>query len=448
MKGCNVSKVRIGFQIDDPVRKGGLTCGQRYIWDIIESLQPNDEHLNVRDIIEIPEGCTTEAVATAIRVVVEAHDALRTNYFTEDDGEITQFVCTAGTLSLDTVELGPEGSVSEALIVMHRLAAPRFNLRVDLPLRACLALRDGAPKFLLIAVSHMACDGWGEHVLVQQLAGLLGGADPDAVIPAPSWQPLDQLAYEASPQGEAKGRKALEYMRSRLSTFPERLFSHEAFTPLPKRFWEGRLDAAALTSVAEAVAEAQGISSPAVIMAAVAKSLSKFTGIEVFAFAMRTFNRYHARSRNAVGHFSQDIPVLIGALDRPLPELARDLQAEIANILRCAHVWPPDLRRVVAEISAQRGIDLRVDAVVNCMNTLQKTSLRNSDEDLEQLRQRASESEFAWVVKRTDEKIKFLFSSNPRRIMLLADTAHLPPDMITAFLYEVQEAVMVGFPEP
>ncbi len=433
-----IEDVRTEFLTQERASRGRLTAGQRYMWDIISGLAGNDDHLNVREVLNLPGGATVDSVLAVVRTLIERYAALRTQYGLDAFGEPEQRVLPSGRFAVTVVEAAGQPPGQCAGSAAESLAARSFDLAAELPVRIALVTGDGIPVRLVLVFSHMVCDGWGKMVLARKARELLAGTRPEAVFTETPWQPLDQVAYEDSPEGKTKGERAINYMTGKLAEFPERLFPAEPFEPQPERFWAGALTSPTVEPAAAALAERFGVSAPAVVMAAAFRTLHRLSGVTEFGFAMRTFNRYHLQARDAVGHYSQDMPVLMRQPDRPLADVARDVHREARNSLRCPHFWPPDIARAIARLNAERGTDFAVEAAVNYTNAVQESHLAREDAERQTPGDAARTSDFRWLFRKESEQIRFLFTSDPTGIALLADTACLSPDLIEEFLRSVE----------
>jgi hypothetical protein len=425
---------RTRFEAADDERQGPLSCGQRYIWDIISALVPNDEHLNLREVIELPRGSTVDSVVFAVRSAIEYHEALRTRYFLGDDNEPVQQVLGRGQFSVTLLDAeGNRGRVT-AERASGSIAERRFDLATDFHLRSVVVRTGGRPSHLVLVLSHMACDIWAVNVLKSQIRRLVVGEKPQDVFPARSWHPLDQAAYEVSEEGLGKAARSTDLLRSRLSQIPDSLFGEERFEAQPERYWEGLLKSSVAASSAHVLAQRMRVNASSVMTAAAAKALGQVSGVRCFGFAMRTFNRYRRHTRESVGHYSQDIPMLVSDLDRPFEEIAKQTQSDMGAMLRCPYYWPPELQRMKAEIGRARGTGIEIEAAVN--NNIAFGEGRPSSGHGRVLPNGGSP--FVWTMRRGEEAIKYLFHSYPDRLKLLADTAYMPPNAIEEYLRRVE----------
>ena len=75
----------------EPARSGPLIRGQLAIWDVLHWLPADDTSLTLTGSVPVPQGVGMAEVETALRVLVERHESLRTSYH-EREGEPWQTV--------------------------------------------------------------------------------------------------------------------------------------------------------------------------------------------------------------------------------------------------------------------------------------------------------------------------------------------------------------------
>ncbi|MEU4216981.1 amino acid adenylation domain-containing protein, partial [Actinoplanes sp. NPDC026623] len=109
------------------------------------------------------------ALRAALSDVVDRHEPLRT-VFSAGDGEPQPLVLPAGRADPVLIEVRTTGAEREGRIA--EAARHRFDLRVELPVRAALFLDDGdgQARALLLVMHHIAVDGWSLVPLLRDLS--------------------------------------------------------------------------------------------------------------------------------------------------------------------------------------------------------------------------------------------------------------------------------------
>ncbi|MBY4229815.1 amino acid adenylation domain-containing protein [Rhodococcus fascians] len=128
-----------------------LTPGQFRMW-MDWNVRGAGATYNVPLVWRRPESVDVEALAAALRDVVERHDILRTVY-PSPAGEPTAKILPVP----DTILVPSEEDVTE-------LVRTAFDLGTDIPIRAF-----STPKHIVIVVHHIAFDEWSRDVLLDDL---------------------------------------------------------------------------------------------------------------------------------------------------------------------------------------------------------------------------------------------------------------------------------------
>ncbi|SDD36712.1 non-ribosomal peptide synthetase [Actinokineospora iranica] len=165
-----------------------------------------------------------DAMAAALRDVVARHESLRTVFA---DGA-TQVIRTPeqADVALPVVEIAEERLAER----IAECCAHRFDLSVDIPLKAWLFAVNGDEHVLLLLTHHIASDAWSRGPLARDLAAAYTAR---AAGEAPDWTPLsvqyadyalwqrDLLGSETDPSSVVS--RQLAFWSAALSGVPEEL---------------------------------------------------------------------------------------------------------------------------------------------------------------------------------------------------------------------------------
>ena len=205
-----------------------LSFAQTRLW-FLEQLEVPGESpaYHIVRAVRMSGDLDRQALKAAVRDVVARHESLRT-VFPESDGQPRQEILdvTAGEVWEEMVEVAETG-LAEAIALV---AARRFDLAVEAPLRARLLAVGGEEHVLMLVVHHIVADGWSMGVLSRDLAvayaARLRGETP-------GWAPLPvQYADYTLWQRELLGPEAdadsmiseqLAYWAAALADLPEQL---------------------------------------------------------------------------------------------------------------------------------------------------------------------------------------------------------------------------------
>ncbi len=157
--------------------------GQRRLW-FLNELDPEHSPYKIPVLLSLTGRLRRDALAAALRDVVERHEVLRTVY-RQHEGEVVQVVLPMNEVDLDVehedvrvvgaAPSSPEQSVEDAVelavqdAVARRIALP-FDLARDVPLRVTV-LRTGEERHrLLMVMHHIAADGWSMAPLARDFS--------------------------------------------------------------------------------------------------------------------------------------------------------------------------------------------------------------------------------------------------------------------------------------
>jgi condensation domain-containing protein len=172
-----------------------LSHGQRALWYVYRSA-PDSSAYNVSYAWRVH--CTTGVDSGLLRrvlaILVARHAALRTTYFMGPDGEPRQRVAVAAALDFEEID----ASAWEESLLRRWIAdeAHRpFDLERGPVLRARFLRTSQASPILLLAVHHIAVDGWSLYVLLEEMDHLYAQEAGQFRTELRPSDPLDYLKY-------------------------------------------------------------------------------------------------------------------------------------------------------------------------------------------------------------------------------------------------------------
>src|SRR4028118_1518807 len=157
----------------EPVSRTGnipLSFAQARLW-FLDKLQPDSAFYNIPIVWRLSSQLNVAALQSSLNEIVRRHEALRTNFVTQDDQPV-QVIASTLCLKLEIVDLLhlPQG---EREVEMQRLvtteAVQPFDLEREPLVRATL-LQLGSTEYVFVLTAHHAIfDGWSTGVFVQEL---------------------------------------------------------------------------------------------------------------------------------------------------------------------------------------------------------------------------------------------------------------------------------------
>jgi amino acid adenylation domain-containing protein len=167
------------------VERGGpvpLSFAQERMW-FLQRMSPASGAYNMAEALALDGPLDVEALRRAFEALLARHEVLRTRY-PEADGHPVQDVLPPPRFILPVDDVAGDEVHGRAAAD----ACAPFDLREDLPVRARLLRIAPERHVLLLAVHHIAADGWSWGVMMRELtlsyrAFVAGGEAPLAELP-------------------------------------------------------------------------------------------------------------------------------------------------------------------------------------------------------------------------------------------------------------------------
>ncbi|MET8078098.1 amino acid adenylation domain-containing protein [Streptomyces sp. NPDC005303] len=253
----------------------------------------------------------TGALGAALSRVVGRHEALRTT-FTERDGELYQVIGAATRVPLPVRDL----TGTTAAEISRRLAeaqAARFDLAAGPLLRAELLRLGPREHLLVLAVHHIACDGWSVPLLHAELADTYNSAlrgVPSGLPPLPV-QYADFAAWQRDRLDAVERGRLVGYWRTRLDGASMTLPTDRPADPA--RAAEGELCRSTVPRPTvdrlDQIARGAGASRFMTVAALLGVVLARYTGQRDLLFGSTAAQREQPELRHLIGLFTNVFPV-------------------------------------------------------------------------------------------------------------------------------------------
>nr|HET8680565.1 amino acid adenylation domain-containing protein [Micromonosporaceae bacterium] len=320
-----------------PTGRGGsgLSLGQERMW-LLEHLNPGTAAQHLVSAFEVTGPLDTAALDRALRAVVDRHEPLRTS-FHDAEGVPFAVVHEQGQVGLD---LARARSVADGVAWAGRYASHPFDLTRPGLLRLAAVRVTGDTHLLVLAVHHIATDGWGRSVLYTEL-----GAAYDAFRRGAGWapQPLamayrDHVAAERRALAGGGWRASVDHWREVLADAPPEL---GILTDRPRQAEntqlghsaQGRYEGAALAAL-KAYARTAQASTTMVLASAWAATLYRHGAGSDLVLGVPVSGRDHSRSAGLVGLFMNVLPLRVQVHgELPFADLLRQVRAAFLTAL-------------------------------------------------------------------------------------------------------------------
>ncbi|MFL6117452.1 MAG: condensation domain-containing protein, partial [Catenulispora sp.] len=356
-----------------------LTWGQRFVWDILRDLAPENHYLNLRLRVHLPREATRERVLSAVHTLIREYESLRTRFPTGADGEPRQLCDAAGELIVELCDTGPGHVRRLAEEDEERLWHVPFRNESEWPLRVSVISTGGRPRQVVFVFSHLAVDAWGCAVLRARFLELVraagagstagtaqaGQAADAASPPAAGWQPRARAAFEQSAPGRQANEAALAHWRRFLESAPQTTFPALTEAGGKPLFPGVGLHSEALAAATRALAVRHRVGPAAVLLAAFATIIGIRTESDAVPLMLAAGNRFTSADAASVGTFYQAAPALIRLDPASLTRtIAATHRASTLAYLR-GQSDPRDVARLVDSTNARRGLRINLSSTVN-----------------------------------------------------------------------------------
>ena len=307
-----------GLPPADPRAPHPLAAVQKAFW-FLQRLAPDSAAYNVAVAGRLAGPLDPAALEAAAHGLVARHGALRTVYG-EEGGLPWQRVLPAGRADWAVLDIGPgedgAGRSWPALsTALAGLAEAPFDLAAGRLLRVRLVRLGEEEHALLLAVHHLAIDGWSLWVLLDDLRALYAAAVAGAApaLPALPWSYLDHVRREerllASPEGERLFAHWRERLAGELAPLdlpadrPRPAVPSGRGGALDRRLGEELVDAL------RAFAAAHGTTLYTVLLAGFAALLGRVTGRDDLIVGAAAAGRGAPELERVVGCFFNAVPL-------------------------------------------------------------------------------------------------------------------------------------------
>ena len=140
---------------------------QERMWFLLQ-YEPDTQPYTRATTLRLTGEINRSALAESFRAVVRRHEILRTVYQLRD-AQVLQIILDDPPLPL-RIEAAPAASLEQVRAIALAEGARPFDLARDLPFRIVLVPVSASETYLILAMQHVATDGWSKSILVADLA--------------------------------------------------------------------------------------------------------------------------------------------------------------------------------------------------------------------------------------------------------------------------------------
>jgi amino acid adenylation domain-containing protein len=308
-----------------------LSFGQLRLW-FLHQLDPAGAAYNIPEAVRLSGPLDRVALRRTLAEVVRRHEVLRT-IFAVRDGEPEQRIEPPFAPDLPVADLAflPAAvRIGEASRLVADVAQAPFDLARGPVLRAALLRLGAADHVLVLALHHIAADGWSIGILVRELTALYAAfsrnASAGAALPEPALQYADFAVWQ-------RARLDGEALEARIRGWKERLRGAPTALEMPtdrprpstqsfRGARQGVMVGSAETTRLRVFAQAEGATPFMVLVSALGVLLKRWTGQDDLLIGYPSANRSRPEVEGMFGFLLNTLVVRLDlAGDPALPAL-------------------------------------------------------------------------------------------------------------------------------
>ncbi|MET3717904.1 amino acid adenylation domain-containing protein [Pseudomonas sp. PvP001] len=292
-----------------------LSLAQRGLW-IAWQREPDSPAYNLAGVLRLGGLLNVQALEQACNDLRARHEALRTSFAQDADGEPQQCIHPHQFQALVCLELDEAGSQQRARV----LTREPFDLMGAPALRLELHRLDAQQHRLVIVLHHILADGWSIGLIIEDLAAAYAARckGHPAQWPALAVQYADYAGWQRRWLEAGEQARQLDYWREQLGDDHTPLalpLDRPRSAQRDARGASVRVQVAADTSARlRSLAKAQGATTFMAMLAVLKLLLARQSGADRVRIGSPLANRTRAETQRVVGYFTT-LSVLSTAVD-------------------------------------------------------------------------------------------------------------------------------------
>ena len=375
-----------------------VSHAQRRLW--ITEQRGAGAAYNIFNGFQLKGNIDIEKLRNSLIILIQRHEALRTNYFQLQTGEIRQKISAIDKLKdfFFEIKLTDEKDHIEQLIVSESNFA--YDLEKDALIRIFLVRENNSSYYFLLNVHHIIFDGWSYNIFIHELLELYNSEKQDHVLVS---LPIQYKDYTIWSNFTISNHDIGQYWYDKFQqtniklTFPNLLSSPQKSTSREVDYSSITLSEKTTTAIHHNCRK-MGVSLFSLLHAALAVLLRKYTRQQSFLIGSPVEGRNHHSLVNQVGFYTNMVGLKsLVSEEMYFDDLVEQSKLEIQESFKNQQ-YPLDL--VIERISDRsKNIDKNVFQVILVLQPFQRFNTKDLPFEILPIRIEQQTSKFELIFR-------------------------------------------------
>ena len=337
-----------------------LSFAQQRLW-FLDRLEGAGTTYNMPVALRLKGPLRRDALAAALRVIVERHEVLRSRIETLDGVPTLSIAESIPVMAeSDLSGYAPEQQSAEVSRALHAHAEEVFDLAQGPLFRSTLLILAPSEHIVMLNMHHIVSDGWSMGVMVSEWSRLYNAfaAGNNSPLPRLRIQYADYAHWQRRYLAGDELKRQMGYWRTRLAGAPALLeLPTDRPRPAIQRFSGDSIEkslGSSLSARLKRLAEQSGVSLYMLLMAVFAVLLARYSGQRDIVMGSPTANRSRSELEPLIGFFVNTLVMRLAVVpDQGFAEFLGN--ARIIALEAFAHQEVP-FEQLVEELRPQRNL--------------------------------------------------------------------------------------------
>lgn len=423
---------------------GGLTWGQHKVWTL---MQQAGTSLSMGGAVPVTDGRTVRDLASELRFFMSRYASMRARFRLGPDGTVIQDVAGSGEAVLGILDVATGDDPSQtARHLADQWEATPFDHDREWPIRMAAVRARGVVTHVVVTISHIATDGGGIAVMLEELA-TRNPVTGEARNPVPPMGPLELAAQQRSPSSQRQNEASLRYWERLLRAAGPLRFGPSIDRGEP-RYRRAFFQSRALHLASKAVAARLGAPASSVLLAGYAVAVARLTAISPALIQVVVSNRFRPGIADVSHPLSVNGLFMADVADVSFDEAVKRTQRASALCSKYAYYDPKQLDDLRARINQERGELIELSCLYNDRRLGADTEPPGLTPSRQELEAAQGESTLRWGEPFPTylDKLMVQVAATPDadaiELEVQVDTHHVSVDEVQALMTDLESMVL------